>query len=328
MRAVKNHDDHELPLIIVSTAVVERYGNPLKIINNDGFQPSGIIYSILEGETPITMAKSTGLGIIELSTHFNTLKPDIVLTVADRFETMSTAIAASYMNIKLAHTQGGEITGSIDESVRHAITKLSHIHFPATKVAMKNIIKMGENPENIFLTGCPSLDLLNDIDLTLNKNLLDKYSGVGHRIDLNKPYIIVLQHPVTTEFENSFRQIEITLNAVKKIVKEGFQAIFLWPNVDAGSGEISKGIRIFREENKFNSIQFFKNFRPEDYAILLNNCSCILGNSSSGIREGGFLGVPCINIGNRQNGRERSVNVIDVDHDENKYIKLLKNRYL
>ena len=121
---------------------------------------------------------------------------------------MSTAIAASYMNIKLAHTQGGEITGSIDESVRHAITKLSHIHFPATEKARQNIIKMGENPENVFMTGCPSLDLLNDINLELSEDILKDQAGVGDKININKPYIIVLQHPVTTEYHDVINKLK------------------------------------------------------------------------------------------------------------------------
>ena len=208
MKAVRNHNDLDLQLIVGSSAILERYGNPLQVIEKDGFKPSATLHSIIEGEKPITMAKSTGIGIIELSTHFENLKPDVVVTVADRFETMSTAIAASYMNIKLAHTQGGEITGSIDESVRHAITKLAHLHFPATEIAKHNIIKMGKNPDNVFMTGCPALDLLNDFDLKLSKNILKKYTGVGSEIDITKPYIMVLQHPVTTEFDLALKQIE------------------------------------------------------------------------------------------------------------------------
>ena len=332
MKAIKKHDDLKLQLIVGASAILQRYGNPLKVIKKDGFKPNVVLHSILEGETPVTMAKSTGIGIIELATHFENLKPDIVVTVADRFETMSTAIAASYMNIKLAHTQGGEITGSIDESVRHAITKLSHIHFPATDKARQNIIKMGENPDNVFMTGCPSLDLLNDISLELPEDILKDQTGVGDKIDINKPYIIVLQHPVTTEYHDAYKQIEITLKAIKRVIEKGMQVIFLWPNVDAGSADISKAIREFREENILKRLRFFKNFTPEDYGRLLNNCKCIVGNSSSGIREGGFLGVPCVNIGNRQDSRERSVNVIDVDHNETQIVKAVfsqieKSRY-
>ena len=315
MHEIQNHDRLELQLIVGASAILERFGNPLEIIKNDGFQPAGIIYSILEGENPETMAKSTGIGIIELSTKFRDLNPDVVLTVADRFETMSTAIAASYMNIVLAHTQGGEITGSIDESVRHAITKLSHIHFPATEKARDNIIKMGEDSNNVFLTGCPSLDLLQNIDLNLSKDFFLKHGGVGSQIDPFKKYIVVLQHPVTTEFKNTDSHIKETLKAVKRISDEDIQVIFLWPNVDAGSDKISKYIRSFRETNQLKNFAFFKNFEPEDYIRLIQNSTCLVGNSSSGIREGSFLGVPCVNIGNRQSGREKCKNVIDVKND-------------
>lgn len=324
MEAVRNHSNLELQLIVGASAILEKYGNAIKVIRNDGFQPSAKMYSILEGETPSTMAKSTGLGIIELATHFENLKPDIVVTVADRFETMSTAIAASYMNIKLAHTQGGEITGSIDESVRHAITKLSHIHFPATEQARKNVIRLGENPKNVFLTGCPSLDLLTNIDLNIPSQFFDIYKGVGCKINSSKPYIVVLQHPVTTEYGDSFFQIKETLKAVKKISEGGIQVVFLWPNVDAGSDDISKGIRAFREDNALEKFAFYKNFSPEDYARLINKSMCIVGNSSSGIREGSFLGIPCVNIGSRQNGREKCDNVIDVEYDCNQIYQKIK----
>ncbi len=314
--AVKNHPKLELQLLVGASGILYRFGEVIKIMKSDGFNPSSIVYSIIEGETPTTMAKSTGLGIVELATHFENLKPDVVLTVADRFETMATAIAASYMNIPLAHTQGGEVTGSIDETVRHAITKLAHIHFPATERAKEFLIKMGEKEESIFLTGCPSIDLLVDIDLTMTKDIFSNYGGVGANIDPSKPYIVVLQHPVTNEYGEGFNQINQTLKAIEVFGKKGLQVVWLWPNVDAGSDDIAKGLRIFREKKNPDYIHFFKNFSPEDYARLINSSSCIVGNSSSGLREGAFLGIPCVNIGSRQNNRERASNVIDVGHDK------------
>ncbi len=146
LRALADRSDVELQIIVGASALLDRFGNVRAIIEHDGFSINGTVYSIVEGENPTTMAKSTGLAIIELATMFENLKPDVVLTVADRFETLATAVAASYMNVPVAHTQGGEVTGSIDESVRHAITKLSHIHFPATEQAARNIIRMGEDP--------------------------------------------------------------------------------------------------------------------------------------------------------------------------------------
>ncbi len=302
----------ELQIVVGASALLHRFGKVIDIIKADGFQPNARLYSIVEGETPITMAKSTGLGIIELSTIFYNLKPDIVLTVADRFETLSTAVASSYMNIPLAHTQGGEVTGSIDESVRHAITKLSHIHFPATKKAEQNVIRMGENPKTVFNVGCPSIDAIANIDLKLSKDFFVKNKGVGIKINQDKPYLVILQHPVTTEYGKGFFQIEQTLKAIESIK---MQTVWLWPNIDAGSDDISKGLRMYREKYNPDYIHFYKNFEVQDYARLINNCKCLIGNSSSAIREGSFLGVPAVNIGTRQNGREMEKNIINVDYN-------------
>jgi UDP-hydrolysing UDP-N-acetyl-D-glucosamine 2-epimerase len=312
LRAVQNHSDLDLTLIAGASALLWRFGNVAEQIREDGFRVDAVIYSIIEGENPTTMAKSTGMGIMELATQFENIKPDIAITVADRFETMATAIAASYMNIPLAHTQGGEVTGSIDESVRHAITKLAHIHFPATAQAKENIIRMGEDPAKVFLTGCPAIDIVADLDLTPPDDLLLRYGGVGPDLDIHKPYLIVLQHPVTTEFGSGMAQINETLQAIKAM---HMQTIWLWPNVDAGSDEISKGLRMFREKEKPDYVHFYRNFSVEHYAQLIGNCACLIGNSSSGIREGSFLGVPDVNIGTRQTSREQADNCINTDYN-------------
>lgn len=312
MNAIKKHPMLELQLLVGASALLHRFGSVVDIMRSDGFEPTAVIHSIIEGETPTTMAKSTGLGILEAASLFENIRPDIVLTVADRFETIATAIAASYMNIPVAHTQGGEVTGSIDESVRHAVTKLSHLHFPATERAYEFVLRMGEDPTTVYFTGCPAMDILVRSDLSLSKDLFKKYAGVGAEIDPFKPYLVVLQHPVTTEYGEGLMQINETLEAVKKI---GMQVAWLWPNVDAGSDDISKGLRIYREANQKDNLHFYKNFSVEDYARLINNAACIVGNSSSGLREGAFLGVPAVNIGTRQQGRERAENVIDVSYD-------------
>ncbi len=318
LKSVQNHKGLDLKLVVGASALLNKFGELTKIIKKDGFKISAKLFSIIEGENLTTMAKSTGLGIIELSTIFENLKPDIVLTVADRFETMATAIAASYMNIPLAHTQGGEVTGSIDESVRHAITKLSHIHFPSSKKSYNNLIKLGENKKSLFLTGCPSMDLA--IGIKKDYKVLEKYHGVGAEINLKKPYILVLQHPVTTEYKNTKFQIEQT---IKAIIKLNIQTIWLWPNVDAGSDEISKTLRIHREKKLLEHVRFYKNFTPEDFLKIMINSKCIVGNSSSAIREGSFLGVPAVNIGNRQNGREHGKNIKHVGYDSRKIINCI-----
>ena len=326
MRAIDIHPELELQLLVGSSALLYRFGSVIDIIRGDGFKENAVVHSILEGETPTTMAKSTGMAITELATHFENLKPDIVVTVADRFETLSTAVAASYMNITLAHSQGGEVTGSIDESVRHAITKLAHIHFPATERAKEYLLRMGEQEETVHLTGCPAIDLVAESDLALPEDLFNRTSGVGDELTTKKDYIIVLQHPVTTEFGSGFKQIQETLEAAHDVSKTGMQIVWLWPNVDAGSDDISKGIRMFRDREEAKNMHFYKNFTPEDYVLLLANARCIVGNSSSGLREGAFLGTPCVNIGTRQSGRERAANVIDVKCDANEIKTAIDNQ--
>lgn len=306
MRAIQQHNRLELQLVVGASALLYRYGNVVDLIRADGFEPSSVVYSIVEGENPTTMAKSTGMGIIELSSQFENLQPDIVLTVADRFETMATAIAASYMNIPLAHTQGGEVTGSIDESVRHAITKLAHIHFPATERAHDYVVRMGEAPGTVHLTGCPAIDLLVDTDLSLSPDMLNEDHGTGAALDPSEPYIVVLQHPVTTEYGSGFEQIGATLEAIHRL---DMQTVWLWPNVDAGSDDVSKGLRMYREDNPEANIHFYRNFPAEDYARLINNSRALVGNSSSALREGAYLGVPAVNVGTRQSGREHAANV-------------------
>jgi len=251
-----------------------------------------------------------------LATVFDNLRPDVVVTIAGRDETLATAVAASYMNIPVAHVQGGEVTGSIDEKVRHAVTKLSNLHFVATEKAAERVVRMGEEPATVFVTGCPSIDLAASI---LEQPALDfdpflKYGGVGPISDLSSGYLVVMQHPVTTEYAEAREQVVETLCAVRDL---GVAALWFWPNVDAGSEGVSKGIRAFRERERAPNIHFFKNMWPEDFLRLVYNSRCIVGNSSVAVRECAFLGVPAVNVGAREGGRERGGNVIDVDHNRN-----------
>jgi UDP-hydrolysing UDP-N-acetyl-D-glucosamine 2-epimerase len=311
--AIKNHPKLELQLVIAGSALLERYGSAIKFIEKDGFTVAERVYNILEGENITAAAKTTGIGILELSTVFEKLKPHIVVTVADRFETMATAIAASYMNIPLAHIQGGEVTGNIDEKVRHSITKLSDYHFPASESAAERVHKLGEDKNTIYNTGCPSIDLASEVlkNSEIDFKLFEKYGGVGAEFSIKEDYIVVMQHPVTNEYQESKNQISETLAAIDEL---NIPTFWFWPNVDAGSDGTSKGIRSFREKNKLNNIHFFKNMEPTDFLKLLVNSKCLIGNSSVGIRECAYLGVPVVNIGSRQQRRDRGHNVIDVDY--------------
>lgn len=315
LHAIKANPDLELQLVAAASTLLDQYGNAIRYMEQDGFEISSKVYMVVEGENLTTMAKTTGLGLLELATTFDNLKPDMVVTIADRYETIATAIAASYMNIPLVHIQGGEITGTIDEKVRHAVTKLSDIHLVSTKKAAENVIRMGENPDSVFITGCPSIDLAANVlkNPAIDFDPFEKYKGVGSTFDVrDRDYLVVMQHPVTTEYDRARAQILETLHAVKEI---GLPAFWFWPNVDAGSDGTSKGIRMFRENERPDNIHFFKNMESEDFLRLVYNSRCIVGNSSVGIRETSFLGVPSVNIGTREAGRERGRNVLDADYN-------------
>lgn len=323
--AIRDHADLELQLVVAASALLDRYGHAVRVIEEDGLNIDARVFMVLEGENLTSMAKTTGIGVLELATVFDNLRPDIVVTVADRYETIATAVAAAYMNIPVAHVQGGEVTGSIDEKVRHAVTKLADIHLVATEQARERVIRMGENPESVHVTGCPSIDLAASVldSPKLDFNPFMKYGGVGAQIDLTRGYIVVMQHPVTTEYEHARTQVTETLAAVRDA---GLPALWFWPNVDAGSDGTSSGIRAFRETEQPDNIHFFKNMEPQDFLRLLVNARCLVGNSSVGIRECSYLGVPVVNIGRRQEGRERASNVRDVAYEQREILLALREQ--
>ena len=325
MRAINNRNDLTLQVVAMASALLDRYGSVVDLIRADGFYVDEEVHMLVEGETPLTMAKSTGLGLIELTTAFHRLKPDVVLTVGDRFETMSTTLAAAYMNIALAHTMGGEVTGTIDESIRHAITKFAHIHFPASEDAKARIIKLGEVPQTVHLVGCPRIDLvaeiLDDIDQVDLSGVFD--DGVGTRLDINQPFLVLSQHPVTTEYGPDEEKITQSLRAAKAT---GLSTLVLWPNGDAGSDGISRGIRKFREHEDPGNFHYSKNLPTDIYIALMSKTACLIGNSSSAIRDGAFIGTPTVNVGSRQNMRERGANVIDVDNDQQQILQAIERQ--
>jgi UDP-hydrolysing UDP-N-acetyl-D-glucosamine 2-epimerase len=312
--ALRERHDVDLQIVVAASALLDRYGNVSQVMEADGFALSGRAFTIVEGETLVTSAKSMGLGVLELASLFDHLAPDVVVTIADRFETLATAVAASYINVPVAHLQGGEITGSIDEKVRHAVTKLSNLHFASTKLAAERIIRLGERPDTVFCTGCPSIDIAAEVRDGLSEDFdpFQFYGGVGPVFDLRDGYVVVMQHPVTTEFDSAADQIVETLEAVKALNVNTF---WFWPNIDAGSDVVSKMIRRYREGGKLGHVHFFRNLKPEDFLRLMMRSRCIVGNSSVSIREGSYLGVPAVNIGTRQQYRERGRNVIDVGYN-------------
>ncbi len=314
LEALRARDDVELQIINVASTLLHRYGEVVKVIEQDGFDITWRIHSILEGENLVTQAKSTAIGLAETATALENLRPDVVVTIADRFETIATAIAATYMNIPLAHVQGGEVTGNIDDRVRHAVTKMADMHLVASKGAADFVIGMGEHPDSVYLTGCPSVDIAAKAlqDPQLPEDFFARFGGVGGEFDLRAGYLVVMQHPVTTEYEQAYEQAEETLRAISEL---GMPTLWFWPNVDAGSDATSKAIRVWRERGLLPNVHFFRNVPPEDFYRILINSKGIVGNSSVAIRECSWLGVPAVNIGNRQVSRERGPNVIDVPHD-------------
>lgn len=314
LEAIRHHPALDLQIVVAASLLLSRYGNAIERIKADGFTIDAQIYNIVEGENLVTSTKSTGLALSELATVLSSLQPDLVVSIADRFETLATAIAASYMNIPLAHIQGGETTGSIDEKVRHAVTKLADLHLVASERAAQRVAQMGEPRRKIYVTGCPSIDLAHQVSQSpvLDFDPITKYGGVGAEVDLRQGYLVVLQHPVTTEYEAALAQVTETLYAVHNL---GLSVLWFWPNVDAGSDGTSNGIRRFREQQRPNNFRFFKHMDSIDFLRLLCNSDGIAGNSSVGIRECSYLGVPAVNIGSRQRGRDRGQNVIDVPHD-------------
>jgi UDP-hydrolysing UDP-N-acetyl-D-glucosamine 2-epimerase len=308
MEAIGNHPRLQLQVLAAGTMVLERFHHPVQVIRQDGFEVDGEIYIELEGSTPVTMAKSIGFGVVEFASEFQRLRPDLVLLIGDRYEALAAAIAAAYMNICIAHIQGGEVSGSIDESTRHAITKFAHFHFPSTHRSAEYLIRMGENPETILAVGCPSSDIAHNLNRTLSDEIINT-GGSGPTINFSKPFLLVIFHPTTTEYGDERRQMNEILTALN-ILK--MQTVLLWPNIDAGADHISKAIRVFRDQTQQEWLRTITNLSPENYLKVLSNASCAIGNSSSFVRDASYFGTPVVLAGARQDGREIDDHVMPV----------------
>lgn len=309
LKAIMNNPNLQLQLIVCGMHLCPDFGLTVNEIVNDGFEIADQFETILSADTGGAMAKSVGLSIISMVQSFERLKPDMLLILGDRGEMLAGAIAATHMNIPVAHIHGGEVTGTVDESVRHAITKLSHIHFPATEDSKQRIIRMGENVENIYVVGAPGLDYINNAKYMSKEDVLKRFNLK----DAN--FIIMTQHPVTTEREEVEWQIRETLEAV---VQKKIQTVISYPNSDNGGRKIIEVIEEYK--NKYDFIKTYKNLTQIEYLSLLNIASLMLGNSSSGIIEAASFKLPVVNIGTRQNGRLRTFNVIDVDYGKDNIV--------
>jgi UDP-hydrolysing UDP-N-acetyl-D-glucosamine 2-epimerase len=309
LEAIDKHPQLELQLVVSGSMVLERFDKPVNVVKRDGFRVDSEIYIELEGSTPATMAKSVGFGLVEFASEFRRLAPDVVLVIGDRYEALSATIAAAYMNICIVHIQGGEVSGSIDESARHAITKFAHFHFPSTRRSADFLIRMGERPDTILGIGCPSSDLARQLHGSLAGETINS-QGSGAKIDPNSPFQLVVFHPTTTEFGGEVNQMAQLVDALHQL---SMPTLFLWPNIDAGSDHVSKAIRRYRDEFRPDWLRTIINLAPADYLKVLANASCAIGNSSSFVRDAGYFGTPVVLVGARQLGRECGEHVWRVD---------------
>lgn len=314
MKAIQEHPALELQTVCTGTMLLARFGNAVDVVEKDGFKIDGRIYMELEGSVPATMSKSIGFAMIEFASELQWLKPDFLLLIGDRYEALGAAISAAYQNICIAHIQGGEVSGSIDECARHAITKFAHYHFPATERAAEYIVRMGENPAHVFNVGCPVGDYISKLDTRLPEGLFSKI-GVGAALAPEAPFFLVIFHPITTEYGFEEKQADEILSALHEL---NHPTVWLWPNIDAGSDHISGCLRRYRERHPDNNwLRLIKNLEPEIFQKALKKTACAIGNSSSFIRDSTFSGTPVVMIGNRQTGREVAENIVFVDCEAN-----------
>jgi GDP/UDP-N,N'-diacetylbacillosamine 2-epimerase (hydrolysing) len=306
IRGVQQSEKLELQLIVTGMHLLREHGYSIQEIRDDGFPIAATIEMTVAGDTPSAWVKSLGVEMTSLAQVFSTLEPDLVLVTGDRGEMLTASIAAAYMNIPVAHIQAGDVSGHIDGSARHAITKMCHLHFASCADSATRVERLGEEPWRIFNVGAPQLDTLVEVPQ------LSKVELAGHfGFDFHQPVIVVIQHPVLMEIGDTQRQIVETMEAVKAL---GLQTVIIYPNNDAGGRIIIDTIRTYE------TLSFVRTSRNLDRTVLVNllrNASALVGNSSAGVLEGPFLKLPAINIGSRQHGRLQSTNVLNVAHDRN-----------
>lgn len=323
--ALQKKENIDVSVLASGSALLERYGRVVDLIRADGINVVDELYTFVEGNESINMALTTAATISSTAAAISRLAPDLVVTIADRYETLGTAIAASYCGVPLVHIQGGEVTGNIDERVRHSVTKLSDFHLVANTDCKKRLKQMGEKNTSIFITGCPSLDIVNEsllIPLSKIKESIENY-GVGADVDVSKPFIMVLQHPETESYKESYDRMRKTLAALEEL---DMPALIFWPNVDAGADATSKAIRVSREQGMLKNTRYIKNLDGKLFLRLLKQTKCLIGNSSVGIRECSFIGVPVVNIGERQLGRMQAENVINSSWNTNEILEAVRNQ--
>jgi len=313
---IKKHPQLDLEVIATGMHLMPEFGKTVNEIKKDGFRVYEI-NAIYKKDNRESMSNFIGEFIQLLTKKIKKLKPDIILILGDRGEMLAGAIVGVYLEIPVAHIHGGDISLTVDEIIRHAITKLSHIHFPATKKSAERIIKLGENRWRVFKVGAPGLDEILNRRLFSKKELAQKYN-----LNLSKPILLIIQHSVTGETEKAGRQMKETLEAIRELK---FQSIIIYPNADVGGRKMIKVIEKYR---KLSFIRIYKNIPRKDYLSIMKIADVMVGNSSSGIIETPSFHLPVVNIGIRQKGRERAENVINVDYNKQEIKKaILKALY-
>lgn len=308
LEKLKEDPFFQIHLVVTGICLLDFHGKDVNYIKNDGFEINAEIemFAVERPDTGGEMVRSLARVMSSLVDELEKAQPDLVLSGFDIGANLAVTIAAAHMNIPVAHIQGGEVTGSIDESIRHAMSKFSHIHFPATELSKQRLIRMGEEPENIYVVGCPSIDVIKNTPY-VQQSVLAKY----FELDFSKPVLLMIQHPVTTEAHDSFNQIKETVDAIRET---GIQTVVLLPNNDAGFSRIIDYI-------KSSNLNWYPSLPADIFINLYRNVSALIGNSSSGIHETPTIGIPAINVGNRQQGRERAANVIDVGYNKEAIVK-------
>lgn len=317
LKAIDEHPDLEYQLLVSGAHLDSSFGNTLKEIEKDGFKISAEVKIDMNADSHLATAEAIGTGVLSMTQVLDQLKPDVVVVYADRFEGFAATIASSQMNIPTAHIEGGDLTegGALDDSVRHAMSKLSHVHFTTNQQASNRLLAMGEEPWRIHTVGLPALDVIGEGNYA-SPDEVEQRLG----ITTDQPIILFTQHSVTTEFENSANQIKQSLTALKNLAAKGCQVVITYPNNDAGGRMIIDSIKQLDSEN-LDNIQVRKSLGRHLYHGVLalannrNNKVVCAGNSSSGVKETAVFGCPTVNIGSRQAGRLRGSNVLSVDYD-------------
>lgn len=302
-----------LELILAGSVLLEKYSQQVpEDIARSGFTVAEMLLNVIDGGNHVAMAKTACITALECVNSFQKMNPDIIVITGDRYEQLAIAMAGAYLNKTIAHIEGGDVTGSIDESVRHAITKLAHLHFVTNDASHRRVVQMGEQPEHVWNVGSFDIEAIEAMNGSISPETLNRH-GVGEAIDTEKPFLTVIVHPVTSESD----LITHTNAIFRAVVETGLPTVWFWPNADAGTTNITEAIRHFREQQMAakRNFRFITNMPQEEFIGLIRRTACLVGNSSSGIKECSFLGTPVVNIGTRQHRRLRGPNVIDVGYD-------------